>query len=189
MRRLHNGERWAIVLTGGTGLDGGHPALKNSVKCAMDMAGGRRLITVGAHGSFRDIDPRSTCGILVEQPRDCGSAPGVFLALSYIMAHDPNASVMIFSYSHLITTKAQALWSLGWELHPGMMDGFEVLKSVIGTPEEATVLGTIYQHMPVVDFSNDIIDQAAGRLLVLTMNDIDKWDSEKIRRDLVPLAA
>lgn len=280
MRRPHRRERWAIILAGGEGqrmsnfalsrfgerrpkqycnFIGEQSMFRHTMKRAIDVVGNRRLITVIGRGHFQYIDERVISGILVEQPENRGTAPGVFLPLSYILAYDPEATVLIFPSDHYISpnslfvslmkdaataaekfedhlvlaaavpdrpeveygwiqpgdsmsdcraafsvrrfhekpdpikaeefhksgflwntlniaVKARTLWSIGWELHPVMMDGFEALKASIGTPDEASILGAIYEPMSATDFSKDILEHAVERSLVMPMNGIDWSD-------------
>lgn len=280
MRRPHRRERWAIILAGGEGqrmsnfaltrfgerrpkqycnFMGEQSMFRHTMKRAIEVVGGRRLLTVIGRGHFQYIDQRAISGILVEQPQNRGTAPGVYLPLSYIMAYDPDATVLVFPSDHFISpnsafvslmkeaatvaekledrvvlaaavpdspeveygwiqpgetiperhdtfsvrhfhekpdpkiaeqffkagflwntlniaVKAKALWQIGWQLHPVMMDGFEALKSSIGTPEEASILGAIYESMSAIDFSKDVLERAVERSLVMPMTGIEWSD-------------
>ena len=72
--------------------------------------------------------------------------------------------------------KAKTLWSIGWELHPVMMDGFEALKAAIGTPDEAPILGAIYEPMASIDFSKQVLELAVERSLVMPMDGVEWSD-------------
>ena len=41
-------------------------------------------------------------GIIVEQPLNCDTAAGVFLPLTYVRAHDPTATVLIYPSDHFV---------------------------------------------------------------------------------------
>ncbi|MEO5954108.1 MAG: sugar phosphate nucleotidyltransferase [Nitrospiraceae bacterium] len=66
----------------------------------------------------------------------------------------------------VMAAKVDTLWELGWQCFPELMERFERLSHAIGTSEEAQVLETIYQTMPVKNFSSDLLQQVPGRVAV-----------------------
>jgi mannose-1-phosphate guanylyltransferase len=72
----------------------------------------------------------------------------------------------------IIVAKAQLLWQLGWIYAPDNLRLFERLFPAIGTPSEASVVGSIYETMPAKNFSKDLLTPAANRIGVLPMQDV-----------------
>lgn len=120
------GMRWGIVLAGGDGkrmrrmvagwLRGNRPKqyctfvgsrsmLQHTVDRAREVVDEERIVTIIGHG-HREFLPQSGAanlpGLLVEQPRAAGTAPGVFLPLSYVLATDPDATIALFPSDHFV---------------------------------------------------------------------------------------
>ncbi|HSF08562.1 MAG TPA: sugar phosphate nucleotidyltransferase [Nitrospirales bacterium] len=51
----------------------------------------------------------STSGHVIVQPRNCGTAPGVFLPLTFVRAWDADATVVIFPSDHFVFPEARFL--------------------------------------------------------------------------------
>jgi hypothetical protein len=94
------GRRWAIALCG----DG--PMLERAWRRAALIAGDQRAVAVigGAHRGLFDTRQDPLSGMLVEEPLNRGTAPRVFLALSYIMAHDCEATALVFAADQFVDT-------------------------------------------------------------------------------------
>lgn len=159
--------RWAIVLAGGGGGQVRELALlENAWERAESVTVSRSMVTVIDRAQRSLLVGRRTPvpGLLIEQPRNLDTAPGIFLALSYVLARDPESTVLVipsdYSISSTIDTevKSKTLWSMGWKHLPAMMDGFEALRDVIGLPEEAAVLEVIYDHMIPRSFSGGVFE-------------------------------
>ena len=123
-RPLSYGERWAIILAGGEGTRlsrltisrygehrpkqycsflGSATMFDHTVRRAVGLVGRQRVVTVIGKGHLRYLDPRAQLsGYVVEQPLNCDTAPGVFLPLAYVLAYDPDATVVIFPSDHFI---------------------------------------------------------------------------------------
>ena len=83
----------------------------------------------------------------------------------------------------VLAAKVQTLWKLGWRYFPEMMPLFERLGSAIGTPQEGTLLDSVYQEMPVRDFSADLLQRAANHTAVIELSGVHWSDwgrSERI---------
>ncbi|MBI3547500.1 MAG: NTP transferase domain-containing protein [Elusimicrobia bacterium] len=125
MRPISNGERWAIILAGGEGTRmtefainrfgearpkqycsfmGENSMLEHTLRRGARIVGRQRLVTVIGKGHVRFLrrELPNMSGFIVEQPRNVGTAPGVFLPLTYVMAHDPDATVLILPSDHYI---------------------------------------------------------------------------------------
>ncbi len=122
-RPLSYGERWAIILAGGEGTRlsrltitrygehrpkqycsflGEATMFDHTVRRAAALVGRQRLVTVLGRGHMRYLAQQQLLGYAVEQPANCDTAPGIFLPLTYVLAYDPDATVMIFPSDHFI---------------------------------------------------------------------------------------
>jgi mannose-1-phosphate guanylyltransferase len=121
---------WSIVLAGGEGtrlapmikewlgedrpkqyctFTGTRSMLQHTVDRADRLAASSRRVTVvGAEQeetARRQLEGRG--GVLVVQPANCDTAPGVFLPLTYVCAADPGATVAIFPSDHFVYPETQ----------------------------------------------------------------------------------
>ncbi len=130
-RGLAAGDRWAIVLAGGEGtrlsrwtmdLFGEHrpkqycaflgsgSMFDHTMRRAVCLVGAQRVVTVIGAGHMRYLSSsRDLNGFIVEQPVNRDTAAGVFLPLTYVMAYDPEATVVIFPSDHFIRPNARFL--------------------------------------------------------------------------------
>lgn len=148
-RAYGRGERWAIILSGGEGarlsllttrrygehrpkqycaFHGRRTMFDHTMSRAVEMVGPQRVVTVIGRGHMRFLEssPSPLYGYAVEQPRNCETAPGIFLPLSYVMAYDPDATVLIFPSDHFVRPNALFLHYMGraaalCERHPGRL--------------------------------------------------------------------
>ncbi|MDH3505028.1 MAG: sugar phosphate nucleotidyltransferase [Nitrospirota bacterium] len=196
-------------------------------------------------------------GHVILQPRNCGTAAGVFLPLTFVRAWDPEATVVIFPSDHfvfpearfletvrrgirashilqdrlilfgvrpshleldygwinvggvlgrsggscvrlagsflekpdpmeglqamangalwntlVIVAKVSTLWKLGWQSLPGIMERFERLGARIGTVHEGETLQEIYQDMPSLDFSCELLQRVPEHLGVMELEEV-----------------
>jgi mannose-1-phosphate guanylyltransferase len=124
-RSYRTGERWAIILAGGEGTRlsrltisrfgehrpkqycaflGERTMFDHTMDRAVSLAGSRRVVTVIGQGHMRYLDARAPLyGYVVEQPTNCDTAPGVFLPLAYVLAHDAEATVTILPSDHFVS--------------------------------------------------------------------------------------
>ena len=72
----------------------------------------------------------------------------------------------------IMTAKVETLWRLGWKCMPEIMERFEKLESVIGTPEEGRTLETIYREMPKRNFSSDLLACVPESVGVIELKDV-----------------
>ena len=123
-RPLAMGDRWAIILAGGEGsrlrhwtIDrfgesrpkqycafmGARSMFDHTMRRAIALVGGRRVVSVIGHGHSRYLGSLAEArGYIIEQPANRDTAPGVFLPLTYVMAYDPEATVLVFPSDHFI---------------------------------------------------------------------------------------
>jgi len=81
-----------------------------------------------------------------------------------------------------LAAKARVLWQMGWQCCPDMMSRFERLADKIGTPKEASALRTLYQDLPIYDFSSDILQLVPDRSAVVEMTGVLWSDWNKPER-------
>jgi mannose-1-phosphate guanylyltransferase len=117
---------WSIVLAGGDGIRtkefirrwlgyekpkqycnfvGTRSMFQHTLDRAVRVTPWERVVVVAARHHQTDLwhqlDGRSA-GMVLLQPRNVDTAAGVFLPLTYILAHDPHASVVIYPSDHFI---------------------------------------------------------------------------------------
>ena len=123
---------WSIVLAGGEGtrlapmikqwlgeerpkqyctFTGTRSMLQHTVDRADQLATpSRRVTVVGAgHENRARGQLYGRGGVLVVQPVNCDTAPGVFLPLTYVRAADPNATVVIYPSDHFVHPEEQLM--------------------------------------------------------------------------------
>lgn len=88
----------------------------------------------------------------------------------------------------VVVGRAGVLGSLFALLTPTLVDAFQPLRRVLGTPREADVLAEVYATLPAVDFSQAILPPSAHRLAVLPMEGVYWSDWGDPRRLLLDLA-
>jgi mannose-1-phosphate guanylyltransferase len=117
---------WCIILAGGEGVRmrpfllnwlgenrpkqyctfvGSRSMLQHTLDRLDHFTSSSRIVTVIGHNHARFIEGSEGWllpGLVIEQPKDCGTAPGIFLALAYILDRDPSATVLIFPSDHYI---------------------------------------------------------------------------------------
>jgi mannose-1-phosphate guanylyltransferase len=69
-----------------------------------------------------------------------------------------------------------ALWSLGQEAEPQLLDILDSLVPLIGTPDETCAIEHIYQAFLPVSFSSDILARAPHRLAALALDGVEWSD-------------
>jgi mannose-1-phosphate guanylyltransferase len=117
---------WSIILAGGDGerlrpfiqrwmgqslpkqyctFVGTRSMLQHTWDRADEIVQPERKITVVGHTHQQGLEQAVTRrydGRLIVQPRNCDTAPGIFLPLSYVMARDSQAVVVFFPSDHFI---------------------------------------------------------------------------------------
>lgn len=119
-------ERWGIVLAGGEGARmrplirqwlgedrpkqycsfvGSRSMLQHTIDRAHSIIPEENMVTVIGQDHRRyltESQSRSLPGLVLEQPKDLGTAPGAFLAIAYVLADNPEASVILFPSDHFV---------------------------------------------------------------------------------------
>ncbi len=72
----------------------------------------------------------------------------------------------------VIVGKVETIWKLGWQHLPVIMERFERLGKAIGSTHEGTMLRQLYQKMPILNFSQELLQRASERLGVLELEDV-----------------
>jgi mannose-1-phosphate guanylyltransferase len=289
MRQLSepDGRRWSIVLAGGEGARM-QPAIRRWLgrtvpKQYCRFIGTRSMFQHTLDRTMRFTNPARTAvvvgrgqqeawaqigerepGMVLVQPGNADTAPGIFLPLTYILARDPKATVVISPSDHFICPeerflgeviyairaaerlstrlvllaapaagpetdygwirpgedlayfgarpvravkaflekpepalaelayrsgalwstfmmagKVETFWSLGRRVLPEMMALFERLGEAIDTPRESEILRMIYERMPHLNFSRDLLAHAPGDAAVMKMKGVcwNDWGS------------
>ena len=79
------------------------------------------------------------------------------------------------------------MWEVGWQCLPDMMLLFERYGKAAGTPEEESVLESIYEVMPVWNFSSQLLERQPRRVAVMELSGVlwsDWGNSERILETL-----
>ncbi|GKS56949.1 hypothetical protein YTPLAS18_04760 [Nitrospira sp.] len=277
---------WSIVLSGGNGrhlapmvaqwlgrerpkqyctFTGTRSMLQHTIDRADRLASPEHRITVvdTTHCDAAE-QLRSRSGRVVVQPRNCDTAPGIYLPLTYVRAADPSATVVIYPADHfiypetefvqalrhavwavdvlkdriivmgvrprgqrldyrhirldrrlgvygahalwtvgrfieqpslqapqvlagddllwntmVIVARVDLLWAVGYKILPSMVRLFETFQPAIGSARESRVLSTLYDNMPVRNFSTDILEHLPHRLAALDVPEVhwSDWQS------------
>lgn len=118
--------RWGIVLAGGEGkrmsplvknwlgenrpkqyctFVGSRSMFQHTLDRMRSLVSGDHIVTVIRQGHRRFLDESmmgELPGQLIEQPLDLGTAPGVFLPMAYVLAKDPDATLVFFPCDHFV---------------------------------------------------------------------------------------
>lgn len=84
----------------------------------------------------------------------------------------------------IIIAKVETLWKLGWEYLPVIMERFERLGGTIGSSHEGQVLRQLYQKMPTLDFSQDLLQRIPERMGMIEVEEVLWSDWERPERIL-----
>ncbi len=119
---------WVVVLAGGEGTRiqplikrclgfslpkqyftfcGRRSMLEHTYDRAVEIAGADRVITVIGSGHRHFLRKQHVQGLVMEQPMSRGTLAGVLLPVSHILAHEPEASILIFPSDHFICPTAE----------------------------------------------------------------------------------
>jgi mannose-1-phosphate guanylyltransferase len=72
----------------------------------------------------------------------------------------------------VFSARVTALWTLGRLCFPDILESFEELSRAIGTAEEERVLERIYRHMPVKNFSADLLQRMPEACAVIDLDNV-----------------
>lgn len=196
-------------------------------------------------------------GLVLVQPRNCDTAAGIYLPLTYIRAQDPSAIVVLYPSDHFVypedtfinsvrhaivavnhfadriillgvkptsleleygwiyrgtplgliqgepvygvssflekpdwvmaqtaidtgalwntfvlIANVETIWKAGWRCLPGIMKRFEKLGDAIGSSEEGRMLNSIYETMPAMNFSSDLLQHIPEQVGVMELRGV-----------------
>ncbi len=118
--------RWGVVLAGGDGIRmrpmigywlgedrpkqycafvGTRSMLEHTIARARSVVLGNQILTVIGRGHGKFLNGFATSGFpgrVLEQPSNLGTAPGVFLPTAYVLADDPEATVILLPSDHFV---------------------------------------------------------------------------------------
>ena len=72
----------------------------------------------------------------------------------------------------VLVGRVEKLWQLGWSFFPKMMTLFYRLESDIDSEKETETIGSIYTNMPALNFSSDLLQNAADHVGVMKLDDV-----------------
>lgn len=105
---------------------------------------------------------------------------------SHITALNAMAKGALWNTS-VIVGKVATLWKLGWQYLPVIMERFERLGKAIGSTHEGRMLRQLYQKMPILDLSSELLQRVPERLGMIELEDVlwSDWEgSDRIRDTL-----
>ena len=287
---------WSMILAGGEGertrsfierwlgypkpkqyctFVGNRSMLQHTLDRADRLGAPHQKITVVAQSHQRFAGEAlggQRAGQVILEPNYCGTAPEMFLPLTYIRAWDPSATVVIFPSDHFVfpetrflemvrrairgsrifqdrllllgvrpthleldygwmnvggvlgwsggscvrqvdsfveqldhiqalnamakgalwntsvmVGKVSTIWKLGWQYLPVIMERFERLGKAIGSTHEGRMLRQLYQKMPILDVSSELLQRVPERLGMIELEDVlwSDWEvSDRIRDTL-----
>ena len=132
MREIPEGRRWSIVLAGGEGVRmqpairrwlgrtipkqycrfiGTRSMFQHTLDRTMQFTSPARTVVVVGRGhrkAWEQIGERDP-GMVLVQPGNADTAPGIFLPLTYIRARDPKGTVVISPSDHFVFPEARLL--------------------------------------------------------------------------------
>lgn len=130
-RGVSGGGAWSVILAGGEGercrpfiekwlgyhkpkqycaFVGRRSLFQHTVDRADRMGSPKRRVAVVAEDHCEEVVAQlrgRAAGTVILQPRNRGTAPGIFLALAYVKARDPEAIVTIFPSDHFVHPEEQ----------------------------------------------------------------------------------
>ena len=72
----------------------------------------------------------------------------------------------------VLIARVETLWAVGWQCLPDMMPLFERYGKAVGTSEEESVLESIYEVMPVWNFSSQLLERQPRRVAVMELSGV-----------------
>ena len=90
----------------------------------------------------------------------------------------------------VMVANIDTLWKLGWQCIPVIMERFERLAPTIGTVQENHTLQQLYQKMPHLNFSSEVLQKVPERLGMIELEEVlwsDWGRPERIRETLAVL--
>ena len=86
--------------------------------------------------------------------------------------------------SGVIVAKVETLWKLGWQFLPVIMERLERLGKAIGSSHEGQMLRQLYQKMPILHFSHELLQRIPERIGMIEVEGVLWSDWERPERIL-----
>ena len=135
---------------------------------------GDRIVLLGAEPA----DVEDEYGWIVPSD-DLGPQPAhhAFAVESFVEKPAPAEAARLHARGALWNTlvlaaRARTLWEIACERLPNLIPFFAVLQSAIGTRHEREVLDEAYETMPRVNFSSALLERAADRIAVQSLDGV-----------------
>jgi mannose-1-phosphate guanylyltransferase len=79
----------------------------------------------------------------------------------------------------VMVAKVETLWRLGWQCIPGIMERFEWLGKTIDTIHKRQTLHRLYQKMPFMNFSSEVLQKIPEHLGIIELEEVlwSDWGS------------
>ncbi|MCA9470842.1 MAG: NTP transferase domain-containing protein [Nitrospirales bacterium] len=143
-----------------------------------------RIILLGSQPMHLELDYG-----WIEMKEELGWSSGSSVRQVKTFLEKPDATRGITAMSNgalwntlVMAVKAETLWKLGWRCFPDLMERFEELGTVIGTPSEGPFLDAIYRAMPSHNFSTGLLQQVPESVGVMELQDVLWSDWERPER-------
>jgi mannose-1-phosphate guanylyltransferase len=148
-----------------------------------------RVITLGVRPDGADADyGYITLGAGVE------GEPGLRSVVGFVEKPEPALARRLYGdgalWSTMITcATAAALWELGRATQPAMMERLDDFVPLIDEPEESEAVPAMFDRLPSVNLSRDMLERAPERLLALPLDGVTWSDWGRPERIEAVLAA
>lgn len=133
-----------------------------------------RILLVGVRPTHFELDSSwvNVGGVLGWSGRSC-----VRQVVSFL--HKPGRIEVLNALANgalwntsVIVAKVATLWKLGWQYLRVIMERFERLGQAIGSPHEGRMLHQLYQKLPILNFSAELLQRVPERLGVIEVEDV-----------------
>ena len=72
----------------------------------------------------------------------------------------------------ILTAHLKRLWESGWRCLPQLMSLFERYSAAVGTSSEQSVLEEIYEKMPIINFSTELLERVPKDIAVMELTGV-----------------
>jgi mannose-1-phosphate guanylyltransferase len=88
----------------------------------------------------------------------------------------------------IMVARVSAIWDIARRSQPAMVARFDALRRSMGSEDEKKSIAAAYEQMPSVNFSRDIVEPAAGRMVAMPMDGVHWSDWGRPQRIAETLA-
>ncbi|MEO8325674.1 MAG: hypothetical protein ABI618_07475, partial [Nitrospirota bacterium] len=148
-----------------------------------------RILLMGVRPTHLELDYgwMNVGGVLGWSGGSCVRQVDSFIEpLDHVQALNAMAKGALWNTS-VIVGEVSTIWKLGWHYLPVIMERFERLGNAIGSIHEGRMLRQLYQKMPILDFSSELLHRVPERLGIMEFEDVlwSDWEgSDRIRNTL-----